>query len=175
LAAGFIIGFFFCLAISATAVGRAHWIRPPKRVDHLTLEQRQRWLHRSWVHYAFVARHGTGRAARSNRRAARWARRELAHVRVLIAARSLYVPATIRNAFLCIHAGEGSWTDPGAPYYGGLQMDIEFQRAYGAALLAVKGTADHWTPDEQIHVAYRAYRTRGFYPWPNTARQCGLI
>jgi len=26
--------------------------------------------------------------------------------------------------FLCIHRFEGSWTDSGAPYYGGLQMDL---------------------------------------------------
>jgi hypothetical protein len=24
-------------------------------------------------------------------------------------------------------------------------------------------------------VAERAYRTRGYWPWPNTARYCGLI
>jgi hypothetical protein len=77
--------------------------------------------------------------------------------------------------FLCIHHYEGSWTDSGGPYYGGLQMDLGFQAAYGRALLRTKGTADHWTPLEQIWVAERAYKSRGFYPWPNTARFCGLI
>jgi hypothetical protein len=78
--------------------------------------------------------------------------------------------------WLCIHHYEGSWTDPNAPYYGGLQMDMSFMEAYGGALLRAKGTADHWTPLEQIWVAERAYRSgRGFYPWPNTARWCGLI
>jgi hypothetical protein len=78
--------------------------------------------------------------------------------------------------WLCIHRYEGAWNDPNGPYYGGLQMDIGFQHAYGAALLRRKGTADHWTPLEQIWVAERAYRSgRGFYPWPNTARYCGLI
>jgi hypothetical protein len=77
--------------------------------------------------------------------------------------------------WLCIHRYEASWTDPNAPYYGGLQMDIEFQRAYGAGLLRAKGTADHWTPLEQMWVAERAYRTRGFWPWPNTARYCSLL
>ena len=77
--------------------------------------------------------------------------------------------------WLCIHHYEGSWTDPGAPYYGGLQMDISFQRAYGAWLLRHKGTADHWTPLEQIWTAEHARRARGFYPWPNTARACGLL
>jgi hypothetical protein len=79
-------------------------------------------------------------------------------------------------AWQCIHRYEGSWTDPGAPYYGGLQMDISFQRSYGWHLLRVKGTADHWTPLEQMWVAEKAYRSgRRFYPWPNTARSCGLI
>jgi hypothetical protein len=77
--------------------------------------------------------------------------------------------------WLCIHRYEGSWTDPGAPYYGGLQMDVGFQKAYGPVLYRAKGTADHWTPLEQMWVAERAYRTRGFWPWPNTARYCGLL
>jgi Transglycosylase-like domain len=82
-----------------------------------------------------------------------------------------------RSEFLCIHRFEGSWTaNTGNGYYGGLQMDAVFQRLYGADLFRRKGTADHWTPLEQIWVAERAYRRgRGFYPWPNTARFCGLI
>lgn len=79
------------------------------------------------------------------------------------------------QAFLCIHRYEGAWTDGGAPYYGGLQMDLGFQRAYGRHLLRTKGTADHWTPLEQIWTAEKAHRSRGFYPWPRTARACGLI
>ena len=80
------------------------------------------------------------------------------------------------SAWLCIHKYEGSWTDPNSPYYGGLQMDYSFQNTYGKNLLRQKGTADHWTPLEQIWVAERAYKSgRGFYPWPNTARYCGLI
>jgi hypothetical protein len=80
------------------------------------------------------------------------------------------------SAWLCIHRYEGSWTDSGAPYYGGLQMDIGFQQTYGSYLLATKGTADNWTPAEQMWVAARAHMSgRGFYPWPNTARACGLI
>jgi hypothetical protein len=78
--------------------------------------------------------------------------------------------------WLCIHRYEGAWNDPGAPYYGGLQMDLGFQRTYGAELLRRKGTADHWTPLEQMWVAERAHRSgRGYYAWPNTARYCGLI
>jgi hypothetical protein len=79
------------------------------------------------------------------------------------------------SAWLCIHHYEGSWSDSGGPYYGGLQMDISFQSTYGGWLLRQKGTADHWSPLEQIWTAERAARSRGFYPWPNSARICGLI
>jgi hypothetical protein len=79
------------------------------------------------------------------------------------------------GAWMCIHHYEGAWNDRGGPYYGGLQMSISFQRDYGGWLLRRKGTADHWTPLEQIWAAVRAARSQGFYPWPNTARYCGLI
>jgi hypothetical protein len=80
-----------------------------------------------------------------------------------------------KAAFLCIHRFEGSWRDGGGPYYGGLQMDLGFQQKYGRELLRKKGTADHWTPLEQIWTAEKALRSRGFWPWPNTARNCGLL
>jgi hypothetical protein len=80
------------------------------------------------------------------------------------------------EAWRCIHSYEAGWGDAGGPYYGGLQMDLGFQQRYGAYLLRKKGTANRWTPLEQMWVAERAYRAgRGFYPWPNTARVCGLI
>lgn len=81
-----------------------------------------------------------------------------------------------KRQWLCIHHYEGSWQDPNPPFWGGLQMDLGFQRTYGRMLLNSKGTADHWTPMEQMIVAETAYYAgRGFYPWPNTARYCGLI
>jgi len=76
--------------------------------------------------------------------------------------------------WMCIHHYEGSWSDGGSPYWGGLQMDYSFQARYGAWLLRHKGTADHWSPLEQIWVAVRASHSRGFSPWPNTARYCGV-
>lgn len=78
------------------------------------------------------------------------------------------------HAWLCIHRYEGSWTDSGGPYWGGLQMDFSFQATYGGWLLRHKGTADNWSPLEQIWVAVRASHSRGFSPWPNTARYCGV-
>lgn len=81
-----------------------------------------------------------------------------------------------RGAWLCIHRYEGPWNDPHSPYYGGLQMDVSFQRAYGRYLLRKKGTANRWKPLEQMWTAEKARRSgRGFHPWPNTARRCGLI
>jgi hypothetical protein len=78
------------------------------------------------------------------------------------------------QGWLCIHRYEGSWADSGGPYWGGLQMDLSFQQTYGGWLLSHKGTADHWSPLEQIWAAQRAARVRGFTPWPSTARDCGL-
>jgi hypothetical protein len=85
-------------------------------------------------------------------------------------------PPHLRD-WLCIHRYEGGWRDDtGNGYYGGLQMDLGFQRTYAPRLLGRKGTANHWTPLEQIWVAERARESgRGFFPWPNTARACGLI
>ena len=40
------------------------------------------------------------------------------------------------SAWLCIHRGEAAWNaHTGNGYYGGLQMDLSFQRSYGRHLL----------------------------------------
>jgi hypothetical protein len=87
------------------------------------------------------------------------------------------VPAYLQGAFLCIHRYEGAWdANTGNGYYGGLQMDRPFQTRYGADYVRRWGTADNWPSWAQLQAAVRAYRSgRGFYPWPNTARVCGLI
>jgi hypothetical protein len=96
-------------------------------------------------------------------------------VRRLSAHDSVLTDPLERN-FLCIHTYEGSWTDPNSPFYGGLQMDDEFQRTYGPEFYRAWGSADHWPVSVQIAVAIRAYLSgRGFHPWPNTARYCGLL
>jgi len=92
-----------------------------------------------------------------------------------LAARRQAMNPPHKRAWVCIHRYEAGWTDAGGPYYGGLQMDVEFQTTFGRGLYRRKGTADHWTPLEQMWAAERAYRTRGFWPWPNTARYCGLL
>lgn len=81
------------------------------------------------------------------------------------------------SAWLCIHRYEGSWADPDDPFWGGLQMDSGFQSTYGSDMIrAYGGSANRWHPYDQMIVAERARRSgRGYYPWPNTARYCGLI
>jgi len=81
-----------------------------------------------------------------------------------------------KRQWLCIHRFEGAWTDPSPTYYGGLQMDLDFQRTYGQRLLVRKGTANHWTPLEQMWVAETALKKgKTFEAWPTSARLCGLI
>ena len=76
----------------------------------------------------------------------------------------------------CLQRHEGPWRDAWDPYWGGLQMDRTFMRLYAPRYLLRRGWANRWTPVEQMWVAERALRAgRGFYPWPNTARMCGLI
>jgi len=87
------------------------------------------------------------------------------------------LPDRLLSAFGCIHSYEGAWSsNTGNGYYGGLQMDVGFQRLYGAEFLRRWGTADNWPAWAQLEAAVAAYRAgRGFWPWPNSARLCGLI
>ena len=102
-------------------------------------------------------------------------------VAALLAAGVVHAAWTPPDAWLaqarCVHQHEAPWSaNTGNGYFGGLQMDYGFMRTYGSAYLARYGTADHWPPAVQIAVAIRAYASgRGFYPWPNTARACGLL
>ena len=86
------------------------------------------------------------------------------------------LPRFLTSALLCIHHYEGGWdANTGNGYYGGLQMDLGFQRLYGGDYFRRWGTADRWPPWAQLEAAARAYQAgRGFAPWPSTARACGL-
>jgi hypothetical protein len=95
------------------------------------------------------------------------------HQRAVAAAQLAKNPPNL-EAWNCIHSHEGSWSDPNAPYWGGLQMDMNFQAAYGPWLLKHEGTANHWTPLQQIWTGVRAWRVRGFEPWSTTAHACGV-
>jgi hypothetical protein len=92
------------------------------------------------------------------------------------------------DAWACIHSGvqpdgrrvgwgEAAWNATGGTYWGGLQMDVSFMLAYGRDMVRrYGGWANRWTPRDQMVVAERARRSgRGYYPWPQTARACGLI
>ena len=76
----------------------------------------------------------------------------------------------------CVKSREGAWTsNTGNGYYGGFQANLAFQRAYGWRHYSRLGTADRWPPVLQIDMAFRGWQARGWSPWPNTARMCGLL
>jgi len=123
----------------------------------------------TWRWQAVMGRHRSRLGAPlDTRRALRFWRQKVRSVRRLAA----HPPH--RTGWLCIHRYEGSWRDSGDPYWGGLQMDRGFMRTYAPRLLLRRGLANHWTPLEQMWVAEHAHRGRGYTPWPNTARFCGL-
>jgi Transglycosylase-like domain len=98
--------------------------------------------------------------------------------RVRRAERPLSATVPHYEAFTCIaeHESGGRWDiSTGNGYYGGLQMDRQFQQTYAPGLYRVKGTADNWTREEQMRAAARAVRSRGFSPWSTTASMCGLL
>lgn len=104
---------------------------------------------------------------------ARWQQR-LGHYRAALARRR-----PVLAGLRCIHRSEGAWnavSDSAPTYHGGLQMDRPFERAYGSDVLAAHdgADADGWSRHDQLMVAMRAYRHRGYGPWPNTAAACGL-
>lgn len=84
----------------------------------------------------------------------------------------------MRNAY-CVYGyerGADGWeTNTGNGYYGGMQADRSFQRAYAPTYYRAWGTADNWPVWAQLHMAYNGWLARGWQPWPNTARRCGLL
>jgi hypothetical protein len=75
-------------------------------------------------------------------------------------------------AWLCIHSHEASWSDSGDPFWGGLQFGWHEWQTYGSMYAP---TADQATPLQQMWAAEHYWAVSGFWPWPNTARMCGLI
>lgn len=186
-----------------TTTAQAHFV-PHKK--HMTVKQKVKYFQRSiaheqtqveWFTRARVnLRHSVRSLANSrsytrwvndglkfHKQALRWHKSLLRRYRQKLAARARRFHPTVTGLpphyreWLCIHGYEGAWNaNTGNGYFGGLQMDISFQASYGGGLLHSKGTADKWTPLEQMWAAERAYASgRGFYPWPNTARYCGLL
>lgn len=175
------------IVAGALCLGLAAFARAPAATASSTrvakIEQIQQLRAQTWRWQSLMRRPRTP-AAFTERRARNeayvdWVR-DLWQRRARLAKRQAAKPPH-REQWLCIHRYErhpaqGWRTRTGNGYYGGLQMDMNFQRAYGDELLRRKGTANHWTSVEQMWVAERAYVSgRGFYPWPNTARYCGLL
>lgn len=167
-----------CLAAAAYALTATASATPSTLADDVRVLERIQELRREtwrWQRLMRVPRtpttHRAERAAPEFRRwaLARWRKRAAA------ARRAAHNPPR-HAAWLCIKRREGPWNaNTGNGYYGGLQMDIAFQRRWGPDLLRAKGRAHRWLPIEQIWVAERAYRSGlRFRPWPNTARACGL-
>ena len=78
----------------------------------------------------------------------------------------------------CVHSKESiHWNaHTGNGYYGGMQADTSFQRAYAPDLIRRYGGWAHtWPWYAQLQMAYRGWLFRGWAPWPNTARRCGLL
>lgn len=170
-----ILTFLVCCVPAKSAT--ASELRTKIRAHVRTVEQAKTTLRFFRNHSILFYKWRTKRVAHLERdRARARVRVGRAHLRRLRSQLAVLVqPIPHLEEWLCIHSYEGAWDDPNGPYYGGLQMDLEFQQTYAPWLLRAKGTADHWTPREQMLTAERAYKTRGFYPWPNTARYCGLI
>ncbi len=130
----------------------------------------RRYRREAWRWETLMGRRRTRAAVRAERQVLKFWRE-----RVLARRRAARRPPH-KRAWSCIHRYEGAWTDSGDPYWGGLQMDRSFMRTYAPRILLRRGWAHRWSPIEQMWVAERAFRSgRGFYPWPNTARMCGLL
>ena len=159
------------LAVALPSAPRLH-SRLERRIAYskrLALDLRSIYPGRTTRRYAKAAGGSAGATLRL------WQRRSADAA--LDVARHGFVPHFLSAAFSCIHRFEGAWdSNTGNGYYGGLQMDVTFQRRYGGAYLNRWGTADNWPAWAQLQAAVRAYRSgRGFAPWPNTARFCGLV
>lgn len=86
-------------------------------------------------------------------------------------ARNPVVPSWFVSQALCIHSHEGSWTDTGDPFWGGMQFMLStWVNAGGTGLPSAA------SPSEQIYRAYVVWKKDGgsWREWPNTARMCGL-
>jgi hypothetical protein len=83
----------------------------------------------------------------------------------------------------CIARHEGGWeSNTGNGYYGRFQANSDFAWAYGrhyakrvSYVRFWDGMPHLWPKWAQIHMARHGYQARGWSPWPNTARACGLL
>ena len=133
------------VALVPRATAKQHARNRPEAADHALLarllegiatrrDETWRWqrvMHRARTPYGDSARRIRSVAYR------KWVLHLWHHRAVAAKRRALNPPH--RHEWLCIHNYEASWTDPKAPYYGGLQMDREFQATYGPGASAQQG------------------------------------
>jgi len=140
----------------------AHWIRPPKPIDRMTLGARERWLEHVRAHYAYVARYGNGRPRRSHRHALGWVRRELARVeaaRLETLGPAAAICAVFRPCAQALAVARcESELDTGAQngqYLGLFQMGEYARSRYGHSATAIG----------QARAAHAYYLDAGWSPW----------
>lgn len=159
---------------------------PHKPFNHMTRTEKIHYLKKQKWHDNGIIRwwhHHRELAGTEATKDVKWARQSLRIVqRNLHALLTPVVRASsgVISGLLCIHGGEGAWNAIGyvhgvATYYGGLQMDMNFQAAYGSEFLKRWGTANNWPVWAQLQAGVRGVAARGYAPWPNTARDCGLL
>ncbi len=162
----------------ATAAGRGVLVKQPEILGEIARYQRVTWRWQRVMSAPLTRSSATARRVQSLAYR-RWVR-DLWRRRAVRTRRVAQNPPN-RRAWLCLfvherHPHYGWRTNTGNGFYGGLQMNRQFMATYGGRLLRRKGTADRWTALEQMWVAERALNAgRGFYPWPNSGRACGLI
>jgi hypothetical protein len=160
------------LAAATDPAGKTAATTPAPRIARHVEAKLTRRLRAATWHWETVmgVRRSRSSAPLNTRVALRFWRRHAA------SARRLAASPPNKRGWLCIHGFEGAWADSGDPYWGGLQMDRGFMSRYAPRLLLRRGWANRWTPLEQMWVAERARRSgRGYWPWPNAARICGLL
>jgi hypothetical protein len=168
------------LAVVMAATSTAHattlrlWHKP---WSQMTTRQKTNYLKRQIWHDRSIIRYQRNHGGFTGVEV-RWAHQSLriaAHSLVKMRQTAHVVGGSDLGAWMCIHKYEGSWTDAGDPYWGGLQMDRTFMATYGSDFIReFHGLANVWPVWAQIQAARRARVTRGYSPWPKTAHLCGL-
>lgn len=79
----------------------------------------------------------------------------------------------------CVSSLEGglrSVSQPSGTYHGKWQSNRAFEEAYGREFVRRGwGRASNWPEWAQDLMGWRGWSSRGWHPWPNTARRCGLL
>jgi hypothetical protein len=167
-----------CTAIPAAAACRQHndYCRAVHARHAVRVIRHQQNVEITRTNAHFKRAYYRGWDVQRLRAAVRWERSRLRYLRDL----PTYVRILHPNDWACLHRFEAaSWTEldnnGGVLYHGGLQMDQNFEQAYGADMLVKYHGhgAENWTPHDQMVVAQRGWFVRGYQPW-STAGDCGL-